>query len=192
MYGEDLIFLQSSGFGIHHVVFGDNVGGEGFHADKPASKPNQHQGGCREHGMIEVCQDKLNRPIGMSPDRVGPAEWEDRDEICKHHQQNECHDVVRNRSDHLAQHFDRVQWFVFRIVAGHGPENVAKYPRNNQRGDQQAEGVRQGLADHLGHRGREITERRAKIAPEQATPKREILLDRTARQPVQFCQSGAH
>ena len=94
---EDPILPQSGGFGINHIVFRDDIGGEGFHADKPAAKPDQHQGGCREHGMLDVCQDKLKGgPIGTSPDRVSPAEGEDRDEIRKHHQQNDGHDVVRN------------------------------------------------------------------------------------------------
>ncbi len=68
---EDLLLLQSGGFGIHHIVFRDNIGGEGFHADKPASKPNQHQGGDREHGMLEVGLDKRKGVTNQDESRSG-------------------------------------------------------------------------------------------------------------------------
>ena len=142
--------------------------------------------------MLQVDQGEVKCPARMSPDRISPAEGQDWDEVSKHHQQNDGHNVVRNGTDCLAQHFDHAQQFVFRIVAGPGAEQVAKNPRNQHRGNQQAERIRHGLANHLGHRGREISERRAEVTPEQATPKREILLDRTARQAVHICQSGAH
>mgnify|MGYP001126328332 CR=1 FL=1 len=54
----------------------------------------------------------------LGSDRVSPTEGENRDEESKHYQQDEGYNVVWNRADRLAQYFDHVQGFVFRIIAG--------------------------------------------------------------------------
>jgi hypothetical protein len=107
-------------------------------------------------------------------------------------EEHQRHDVVRHRVQPHGENAHELQPAAVLMVAGKAAEQAAEREAQERRGHEQADGPGQGAGNQARHRRRESRERGPEIGRHDATPERQVLLERRAGQAVELAQRLPH